>query len=123
MRTAMNRKPGRPRAAALRALVVGSLLVAQPAGAQGAADIALPAPQVEGGRPLMQALKDRRTTRAFNDKPLSQQLLANLLWAAFGVNRPETGGRTAPSARNWQEIEVYVALRLSLIHISEPTRH
>ncbi len=69
--------------------------------------IALPAPQTDGGKPLMQALKERRTTRSLTDAPLSAQQLSNLLWAAFGVNRPDRH-RTAPSARNWQEIDVYV---------------
>jgi SagB-type dehydrogenase family enzyme len=69
----------------------------------------LPAPQTDGGRPLMQALKDRHSTREFSSENLSPQVLANLLWAAFGINRPATGKRTAPSAMNWQEIDVYVA--------------
>jgi nitroreductase len=76
--------------------------------------IQLPAPQMTGGLPLMQALAQRKTTRAFADKPLPLQTLSNLLWAAFGVNRPhaqESGlGRTAPSALNRQEIELYVML-------------
>jgi SagB-type dehydrogenase family enzyme len=69
----------------------------------------LPAPQTDGGRPLMQALKDRHSTREFSPEKLPPQVLANLLWAAFGINRAETGKRTAPSAMNWQEIDVYVA--------------
>jgi SagB-type dehydrogenase family enzyme len=69
--------------------------------------VTLPAPQIDGGKPLMQALKERRTTRNLTDTPLSAQQLSNLLWAAFGINRPD-GHRTAPSARNWQEIDVYV---------------
>lgn len=73
------------------------------------AEIKLPAPRTEGGKPLMEALKDRRTIRSFSDKELSLQELSNLLWAAFGVNRPEEGKRTAPSAVNWQEIDIYVA--------------
>jgi hypothetical protein len=76
----------------------------------GAADLALPKPELDGGKPLMQALAGRHTTREFAAKPLSPQVLSNLLWAAYGVNRPATGGRTAPSARNWQTIDVYVAL-------------
>jgi nitroreductase len=76
--------------------------------------IQLPAPQMTGGMPLMQALAQRKTTRALADKPLPLQTLSNLLWAAFGVNRPhaqEAGlGRTAPSALNRQEIELYVLL-------------
>jgi SagB-type dehydrogenase family enzyme len=96
--------------AALQAAMIGALFVARPVAAQGPKRIELPAAQTEGGKPLMQALKARRTTRTFSGEPLPQQVLSNLLWAAFGVNRPETGGRTAPSARNWQEIDVYVAL-------------
>jgi SagB-type dehydrogenase family enzyme len=69
----------------------------------------LPAPQTDGGKPLMQALKDRHSTREFSSEKLPPQVLANLLWAAFGINRPDTGKRTAPSAMNWQEIDVYVA--------------
>jgi len=76
---------------------------------QEVASIPLPKPQMDGGRPLMQVLKDRRTARAFSAEILSPQVLSNLLWAVFGVNRPETGGRTAPSAMNWQEMDIYVA--------------
>jgi len=70
-------------------------------------------PQTGGGKPLMQVLKARKSTRVFSDKKLSPQMLSNLLWAAFGVNRPvegKAGKRTAPSACNWQEIDIYVAL-------------
>jgi SagB-type dehydrogenase family enzyme len=77
-----------------------------------AADLAvvqLPAPQMEGGKPLMQALKDRATIRTFSDEKLPLQTLSNLLWAGFGINRPDQERRTAPSAKNWQEIDVYVA--------------
>ncbi len=70
----------------------------------------LPAPQTDGGKPLMQALKDRQSTRELGPQKLPPQVLANLLWAAFGINRPDTGKRTAPSAMNMQEIDVYVAL-------------
>jgi len=85
-------------------MLVGSL-------ASYAADpspIQLPNPQMEGGKALMQALKDRMSTRTFSEEKLPMQTLSNLLWAAFGINRPD-GKRTAPSARNWQEIEIYVA--------------
>ncbi|MFC1453334.1 nitroreductase family protein [Verrucomicrobiota bacterium] len=58
----------------------------------------------------MEALKDRRSTRAFDAKPLPLQVLSDLLWAAWGISRPDSGKRTAPSARNWQEIDVYVVL-------------
>ena len=76
--------------------------------AQDLKPIPLPQPQTEGGRPLMQVLKERKTTRDFAPDKLSQQLLSNLLWAAFGVNRSD-GKRTAPSAMNWQEMDIYVA--------------
>ena len=71
--------------------------------------IKLPKPQTDGGKPLMQVLRARRTIRSFSRKALPQQMLSNLLWAAFGMNRPESGKRTAPSANNWQEIDIYVA--------------
>jgi len=70
--------------------------------------IQLPKPDTTGGKPLMQALKERKTSRSFSERKLSDQVLSNLLWAAFGINRPD-GHRTAPSARNWQEIGIYVA--------------
>jgi len=70
--------------------------------------VKLPAPRMEGGKPLLQALKERKTGRAFAPTPLPDQLLSDLLWAADGVNRPD-GHRTAPSAMNMQEIDIYVA--------------
>jgi len=71
--------------------------------------IQLPKPQMDGGKPLMQTLKERGSSREFSPEKLPLQVLSNLLWAAFGVNRPDSGKRTAPSARNWQEIDIYVA--------------
>ncbi|HWR53561.1 MAG TPA: SagB/ThcOx family dehydrogenase [Bryobacteraceae bacterium] len=72
-----------------------------------AADVQLPAPRTDGGKPLMQALKLRKSVREFSSEKLSPQQLSNLLWAAFGINRAD-GRRTAPSAMNWQEIDLYV---------------
>ena len=71
--------------------------------------INLPSPQLDRGRPLMQAMKDRRTIRDFSTEMLSQQDLSNVLWAAWGVNRTDSGKRTAPSWANWQEVNIYVA--------------
>jgi len=82
-------------------------ILATAVGAQELKPVVLPAPQTDGGRPLMQALKERKSTREFSGEKLPAQVLANLLWAGFGVNRPD-GRRTAPSAMNWQEIEIYV---------------
>ena len=74
----------------------------------------LPRPQLDGGRPLMQVLKDRRSSREFSPEKVPDQVLSNLLWAAFGINRPDSGKRTAPSARNWQETDIYVAMAAGL---------
>jgi nitroreductase len=89
-------------------VLVGTVLAARAGLAEDLAPVSLPAPQTEGGMPLMQALKLRATARAFAPDPLPPQTLANLLWAAWGINRPQDGKRTAPSTRNWQEIEVVV---------------
>jgi nitroreductase len=86
------------------------VLVSGWAAAQELAPIQLPAPQTEGGKPLMQALKLRSTSRAFAPDSLPKQTLSNLLWAAWGINRPDSGKSTAPSARNWQETDLYVVM-------------
>lgn len=67
----------------------------------------LPAPQRTGGMPLMDALNNRQSIREFSQKEIDGQTLSNLLWAGWGVNR-ESGKRTAPSAKNLQEIDIYV---------------
>jgi SagB-type dehydrogenase family enzyme len=89
----------------LAALLAFSTLVY----AQGLKPIQLPKPQMDGGKPLMQALKERKSTRSFSTEKLPDQVLGNMLWAAFGINRPDSGQRTAPSAMNRQEIDIYVA--------------
>lgn len=65
-------------------------------------------PQMESGKPLMQALKDRKSVRSFLPKELPLQVISDLLWAANGINRLDSGKRTAPTAQNLQEIDVYV---------------
>jgi nitroreductase len=89
--------------------IAGFLFVAVCVPAQELKPIPLPKPQMEGGMPLMQALKQRKSGREFSAEKLPPQVLSNLLWAAWGINRPD-GHRTAPSAVNWQEIDVYVAM-------------
>jgi nitroreductase len=69
----------------------------------------LPSPSTGDNGSLMAALKNRKSTRSFSDRPLPKQLLSDLLWAAFGVNRPDIGYRTAPSPMGSQEIEIYAA--------------
>lgn len=75
--------------------------------------IDLPTPKTEGGMPLMQALKARASGREFDSRELSPETLSNLLWSACGINRSD-GRRTAPSARNLQDIDVYVAMSSGL---------
>jgi SagB-type dehydrogenase family enzyme len=84
-----------------------SFLVAFPLLAESPVAISLPKPETHGGKPLMQALSERKSGREFASHDLSSQVLSNLLWAAFGVNRPD-GRRTAPSAMNRQTVDVYV---------------
>ena len=72
--------------------------------------IVLPAPETHGGKPLMEALALRSTSRIFASDPLPMQTLSNLLWAAWGINRPDEALRTAPSAANWQETDIYVVM-------------
>ncbi len=74
-----------------------------------AADIQLPEPQISGGMPLADALAQRKTTRKWSNEPLPDKTLSNLLWAAWGISRPD-GRRTAPTALNRQEITLYAAL-------------
>src|ERR1035438_4621750 len=75
-----------------------------------AQSIDLPAPQKSGGMPLMDALAKRSTAREFDPRELSPRELSSLLWASFGINRPD-GKRTAPSAKNCQETDLYVILK------------
>ncbi len=84
--------------------------------------IALPRPNQQGGVALAEALRRRHSTREFSTRDLSEEVLSNLLWAAFGVNRPDTGGRTAPSAHDWEEIDLYVAMAKGL-YLYDAGRH
>jgi nitroreductase len=79
-----------------------------------AQDITLPTPAKSGGKPLMDALNERQSIREYKSDDLTMQQLSNLLWAGWGINRLADMKRTAPSSRNMQEIDVYVALRTGL---------
>lgn len=72
--------------------------------------IQLPEPVITGGMPIMDALNKRSSCKNIDSKLLSNEQLSNLLWAAFGINRKDSGKRTAPSARNIQEMLVYVIM-------------
>ncbi len=70
----------------------------------------------------MQALQNRHSSREFSADTLPLPALSNLLWAACGINRTAEGKRTAPSAMNWQEIDVYVATAHGLF-LFDPVKH
>lgn len=82
-------------------------------------DLRLPQPDMNAGTTLMQALKNRHSAREFSDREISDGVLSTVLWAACGINRPETGGITAPSAINAQDILVYV-VRSDGAYLYEP---
>jgi len=89
--------------------------------------ITLLKPEMDGGKSLLASIQERRTVRSISPDPLPPQTLSNLLWAAFGVNRPEgmmrgKPGRTAASASNSQEIDLYVALPQG-VFLYEPVPH
>jgi SagB-type dehydrogenase family enzyme len=103
-------------------VVVAAVCVYGAAIAQEMKAMKLPEPTMKGGKPLMEALKERRTQRGFSDRELPPQVLSDLLWAAFGINRPDEGLRTAPSAMNRQELDIYVALKQGL-YLYNPEEH
>ena len=82
-------------------LFVGDVLAAEP--------IQLLPPQKTIGKPLMEVISSRRTVRQFSDKPMDFQTLSNLLWATFGISSAD-GKRTIPTARNKQNLKIYVLL-------------
>jgi len=106
---------------------INALLLA--AGAMGAVPVValgqearvLPPPRKETGRPLMQALQLRRSIREYSQRPLPPQVLSDLLWAAYGINRP-SGDRTAPYWRHMMVIDVYAAMADGL-WIYDPGQH
>ena len=75
-----------------------------------AEEIALPAPETNGGQPLMEAIKARRSVRVFDEKMLEPQTLSNLLWATWGISS-EKGLRVVPTARNQQNMDLYVLMK------------
>lgn len=84
-------------------------------------EVILPEPDYEGGRPLMQALRDRHSYREFGVRRIDEQNLADILWAANGVNRPD-GKRTIPTARDSRALDVYV-LKQGGAYRYNPDRH
>lgn len=76
--------------------------------------IQLVKPDTKGGVPLMEAISRRHSGRSFSSRDLPDNVLSGLLWAAYGINRPDSGKRTAPSAMDKQEILVYAAMKNGL---------
>jgi len=105
-------------------LITALLIISTAIPAQSAQEIIeLPAPETTGGGLLMEVLNNRQTTREFNsEEELSLQTISNLLWAAYGVNRPETGRRTAPSALDMRETDIYMATSEGLF-LFDPEEH
>ena len=89
--------------------LIGQLRPEAPTG-DGTPVVVLPPPDRAGGVPLMHALARRQSARTFAPAALPTQVLSDVLWAAAGINRADHAGRTAPSAMNAQEVDVYVAL-------------
>lgn len=105
-----------------KGLVGAAMLAVAPAfAAQNTAARKLLPPRSDGGKPLIQALKLRRSIREYSDRPLPEQVLSDLLWAAFGINRP-SGDRTAPYWRHIMVIDAYVAMADG-VWLYEPKRH
>ena len=104
------------------ALLAGAALAAMPGLALAAQEtMTLPAPRRTGGMPLMQALQQRRSTREFAPRPLPPQVVSDLLWAAYGINRP-SGDRTAPYWRHIMVIDVYAAVADG-VWLYDPKQH
>ncbi len=103
------------------ALLAGAALAAVPIVASAQEVKMLPAPRKEGGKPLMQALQLRRSIREFSPRPLPPQILSDVLWAAYGVNRP-SGDRTAPYWRHIMVIDVYAAMADG-VWLYDPKQH
>ncbi len=103
-------------------LLIPCILLINLAFAQNFTDIKLPEPDKSGGKPLMEALNNRQTIREFGTEEFSVQQISDLLWAACGINRPEESKRTAPTAMNDQEIDIYVVLK-SGIYLYDATNN
>ena len=104
------------------AAVTASGLVKNAIAQAATQSIKLPAPRTDGGLPLMQALVKRRSLRAYSERTLDDQTMADLLWAAFGINRPATADCTAPSWRHSIETDVY-ARTAGGVFVYEPKAH
>jgi nitroreductase len=105
------------------ALLAGAALAAMPRLSRSAVmpNRLLPPPRKTGGMPLMEALAQRRSTREFSERALPVQLLSDLLWAAYGINRP-SGDRTAPYWRHIMVVDIYAAMADG-VWLYDPRQH
>lgn len=99
-----------------------AIVVIHPPAALAQQTIQLPAPRMEGGMPLISAIAKRQSIRAYSERPLPNEILSNLLWAAFGINRRDAGERTAPSWRGSKEIDIYMATS-EAVWLYDPAAH
>ena len=104
-------------------LLAATALAAMPGLSRSAAteDRVLPPPRKTGGMPLMEALARRRSTREFSERTLPEQVLSDLLWAAYGINRP-SGDRTAPYWRHIMVVDIYAAMADG-VWLYDPKQH
>ena len=103
-------------------LISSAALVAAGGTASAQAAVDLPPPRSQGGQPLIEALRLRRSIREYSNRTLPTQVLSDLLWAAFGINRPESGDRTAPYWRHVMVIDIYAAMADG-VWLYEPKAH
>jgi SagB-type dehydrogenase family enzyme len=102
--------------------VLATCLVGPSRGAESLEPIHLPPPETSGGMPLMQALKNRMSTKEFTTQAIPREQVSNLLWAAFGINRPESGKRTAATAVDCQDIQIYVVFE-EAVYVYQAREH
>ena len=102
-------------------LATAAAAVMPPVSALAAQPVVLPAPRSQGGKPLIEALRLRRSIREYSERPLPPQVLSDLLWAAFGINRA-SGDRTAPYWRHIMVIDVYAAMADG-VWLYDPKQH
>lgn len=103
-------------------LIASAALVATSGLVSAQESLDLPPPRSEGGKPLIEALRLRRSIREYSPRALPAQVLSDLLWAAFGINRPASGDRTAPYWRHVMVIDIYAAMADG-VWLYEPKAH
>ncbi|MBO5990494.1 MAG: nitroreductase family protein, partial [Lentisphaeria bacterium] len=97
--------------------VLFSLIVSVPA----ADEIALLKPDLDSGKPLMQCIAQRRSSRSFSDRELPLQMVSEVLFVADGVTSPD-GKKSVPTARNKQNQRVY-AFRKDGVYLYNSKKH